>query len=408
MLTQMLTLATIPPLKLSHEMPNGHGKGLNGLFFRNEPMTDGVLHTDALFMLIFWFSMFFFFILMGLMVYWCFFKYRRRPGVPIMRSPSHNGPLELFWTIVPSSGLLVIFFLGLWTYTSRQIASGDAITLNLTAWKWGWGIDYPNGAQSQWQIELEPGAIQKAPIFVVPAGASIEMRMKSNDVIHSFWIPDFRIKMDVFPNRYTGYTFDAPTLKAGEAYRDHWIFCAEYCGDFHSEMAAILRVVPFADYKKITEETWSTGDLSPVQLGKLVHDKQCIICHTVDGSANTGPSWKNVFGYEIPLQDGTTVMGDENYIRESVMVPQAKIHKGFPPSMPPFETLSEREISGVIAYIESLSDRGRTAEQIDGDNGDDEGAAIEGEVAPEPTPEEPTSDQSGNAEHPSGEPESDT
>lgn len=407
MLNMIPTLSTIPPLKLSHETPYAKGEGLSGLFFRNAPITEGVVKTDALFMLIFWFSMFFFFLLMGLMVYWCFFKYRRRPGVPIPRSPSHNGPLELFWTIVPSSALLVIFFLGLWTYTDRQIAKAGSIRLDLTAWKWGWGINYPNGAQSQWLIELDPGTTQKVPIFVVPESENIEMRMMSNDVIHSFWIPDFRVKMDVFPNRYTGYTFDTPTLAEGEDYRDHWIFCAEYCGDYHSEMAGVLRVVPWGDYQQwLTEQ--NTGDMSPIDLGKLVHTKQCAICHTVDGSANTGPTWQNVFGYDVPLADGSTVLGDANYIRESILAPQAKIHQGYPPSMPPFETLSEREILGVIAYIESLSDRGRPVEEIEGaTDGEGSGGDETGEGGESAPAEEDTGATDG-AQAPEGDADSET
>ncbi|MBZ0172245.1 MAG: hypothetical protein K8E66_07695, partial [Phycisphaerales bacterium] len=139
------TLATVPPLRLAHESVAGMGDGLDGLIFRGRAMGGAAADTDALFMLIFWFSTFFFVVLMFLMVYWGFFKYRRRPGVPAPRSPRHHGPLEIFWTVVPSSALLVIFLLGLWAYTDRQVAYSDAINLNVKAWKWGWGVTYPNG-----------------------------------------------------------------------------------------------------------------------------------------------------------------------------------------------------------------------------------------------------------------------
>ncbi len=150
------TLASVPPLRLAHEFEATDGQGLSGFFFRSAGMNSAAIETDGLFMLIFWFSVFFFVLLMALMIYWCFFKYRRHPGVPIERSPSHNGPLEIFWTVVPSSALLVIFFLGLWTYTTRQVGSGDAIQLNLKGWKWGWAVTYPNGAESQWTMTLKP------------------------------------------------------------------------------------------------------------------------------------------------------------------------------------------------------------------------------------------------------------
>jgi heme/copper-type cytochrome/quinol oxidase subunit 2 len=267
------TLATVPPLRLAHEHDATAAK-VSGLFFRSAGMNDAAIETDGLFMLIFWFSVFFFVLLMGLMVYWGFFKYRRRPGVPIERSPSHNGPLEIFWTVVPSSALLVIFFLGLWTYTTRQIGSGDALELNLKGWKWGWAITYPNGAESQWALTLDPGGTQSAPVFIVPEDTDISLVMSSQDVIHSFWIPDYRVKMDVFPNRYTGYSFRTATLPADAQedpdygrYQDHWIFCAEYCGDYHSEMAAVLRVMTPAGYAKAMDE-FDIGNKSPIEIGR--------------------------------------------------------------------------------------------------------------------------------------------
>jgi cytochrome c oxidase subunit 2 len=357
------TLASVPPLNLSHLSAGGEMGGLEGLIFRGRPMDDTAVETDALFMLILWFSVFFFVLLMALMIYWGFFKYRRRPGVPAPRSPSHNGPLEVFWTVVPSSALLVIFLLGLWTYTDRQIASANAIPLSVKAWKWGWGVTYPNGAESQWTLRLDPGATQQTPVFVVPEDTNIALTMISQDVIHSFWIPDFRVKMDVFPNRYTGYTFRTPKLPAGVGYEDHWIFCAEYCGDLHADMAAILRVVPHAEYVDITENKWATGDLTPIEIGQRVYVRMCATCHSVDGSGNVGPTWKDAFGTDVPLADGRTVPYDENYIRESILEPGAKLHAGYANQMPSFQGLvSEAQIDALIAYIKSLSAAGQAGE----------------------------------------------
>jgi cytochrome c oxidase subunit 2 len=378
-----LTLATVPPLNLSHESAGGAIDGLEGLIFRGRPMGAAAAETDSLFMLILWFSTFFFVLLMGLMIYWGFFKYRRRPGVPAPRSVSHNGPLEIFWTVVPSSALLVIFLFGLWTYTDRQIASGNAINLTVKAWKWGWGVTYPNGAESQWALRLDPGGTQQVPVFVVPQDTDIAFTMISQDVIHSFWIPDFRVKMDVFPNRYTGYTFRTPTLPADVDYEDHWIFCAEYCGDLHSDMAAVLRVVRHGDYVDITENKWATGDLTPVEIGQRVYVSKCATCHSVDGSGNVGPTWKGLYGADVPLADGRTVKGDENYIRESILEPGAKLHAGYANQMPSFQgLLNDAQLEGLIAYIRSLGD---------GAGGGETPPAEGGEAAPGDAPADQTS-----------------
>jgi cytochrome c oxidase subunit 2 len=389
----LLTLATVPPLKLAHEHPAMDGEGLAGYFFRSAGVNDVAIETDGLFMLIFWFSVFFFVLLMGLAFYWSFFKYRRRPGVPIQRSPAHNGPLEIFWTVVPASGMLVIFFLGLWTYTSRQLVAGDSLQIDVKAMKWDWALTYPNGAESQWMILLDPGGTKSAPVFIVPEDTNIALTMSSQDVIHSFWIPDYRVKMDVFPNRYTGFAFrtavlpeDAESDPEYGQYQDHWIFCAEYCGDFHSEMAGVLRVMTHAGYAKALDN-FDIGNKSPIEIGKAVYASKCATCHTTDGGANTGPTWQNLFGYERPMSDGTTVMGDENYIRESILVPGAKIHAGFANAMPAFQgLLNDAQLDGVIAYMKSLSDRGPAPAAT---GGADEEAGEEGGAAGEQTDDTP-------------------
>lgn len=364
----LLTLATVPPLKLAYEHPANAGEGLSGFFFRSAGMNDAAIETDGLFMLIFWFSVFFFVLLMGLMTYWCFFKYRRKPGVPIERSPAHNGVLEVIWTVVPSSALLVIFFLGLWTYTTRQIGTSDALELNVKGWKWGWGVTYPNGAESQWNLTLDPGGTRSAPVFIVPEDTVVSLTMTSQDVIHSFWIPDYRVKMDLFPNRYTGYSFRTQTLPADAeihpdygAYQDHWIFCAEYCGNYHSEMAGVLRVMTPAGYAKAMDE-FDIGNKSPVEIGNGVWQNKCATCHSVDGSANTGPTWLNLYGNEQPIADGTKVIADENYIRESILYPGRKLHAGYANVMPQFQgLLSDVQLDGLIAYMKTISDKGGPA-----------------------------------------------
>ncbi|KAA0213954.1 MAG: hypothetical protein DYG94_03240 [Leptolyngbya sp. PLA3] len=331
----------------------GKGGALEQLLFRSSGQNAQAVMTDGLFLLIFWFSVFFFVLLMGLMVYWVF-KYRRRTGVPAPASTAHNGPLEIFWTVVPSSALLVIFIAGFRGYMAKVVAPTDAIQLNVSGMKWDWNITYPNGEKSAYSLPM--GTKKAVKIFVLPEDTSIQLLMQSSDVIHSFWVPDYRTKMDLYPNQYTTYTFHTEKLNDEETYRDHWIFCAEYCGDQHSEMYGIFRVVRADDYQKILTD-WSAGALSCEDLGQLVYRNNCISCHTVDGNPGIGPTWLGSFGATRALEGGGQVVVDENYIRESILYPQAKRADGFQGQvMTPFlGLLSDEEIAGVICYFKSLS-----------------------------------------------------
>lgn len=342
---------------------------LSKLIFRAAPASDSAAWSDGLFMMIFWFSTFFFVLLMVLMVYWTV-KYRRRPGVPAPVSPHHNTPLEIIWTVVPSSALLVIFLLGFQGYLSKTVAPTGALELRVSAWKWGWAVTYPNGAQSPETKFLEESADgtvvgNKYPIFYVPENTAVNLRMSSQDVIHAFWIPDFRTKMDVYPNRFTGYVFHTPTLGLEEEVfdesvgqnipgRDMWVFCAEYCGDEHSRMAATIRVVPQFIYEQKLAEWNAPKD--PVELGKQIHEGRCAICHSVNGTPGTGPTWKDLYGSQGLMADGSTVLKDDNYIRESIYIPAAKIVAGYAGNMPSFQgQLDEVQLNGLIAYMKKLS-----------------------------------------------------
>ncbi len=350
----LTTLANaVPPVRV---LPN-NADGFQEIFFRTNGQTDSAVWTDGLFMLTFWFSTFFFVLLMGLLVYWCII-YRRRPGVPQKISPSHNTPLEILWTVVPSSGMLVIFFLGFQGYMDKLVPASGALQLEVTGFKWDWKVSYPDGTQTGQTVTL--GGRNDIKVHALPEDTEVSLRLLSNDVIHAFWIPDFRMKMDVFPNRYTGYGFRTPVLGPEDdhpegRYRDHWVFCAEYCGDLHSEMAAVLRVMPRADYEQWLKDQGSSGD--PVIDGKRVYSSMCATCHTVNGAKNIGPSWMNLYGSTREFEDGTSQIADDNYIRESILNPNAKIVKGFQPQMTSYQgVINDTDIANVIAYMKSISE----------------------------------------------------
>jgi len=346
---------------------------VNRLFFIPKGSALHAPESDALFMGIFWLSVVCFVVLMFLMVYWAI-KYRRRPGKISQPSASHNTPLEIAWTVLPLGIMAIMFFKGFHGYMAHTVVPAGALELDLTAQKWDWTVTYPGGENSPEKIQVGDKMV---PVFVVPANTPVRFRMKSIDVIHSFWIPDFRGKFDVMPNRYTVYWFHADDPKAGQVlppgspaagapYEDHWIFCAEYCGDSHSEMTGMLRVVPQAAYDKIIG-TWGTAGMTPVQLGKRTWTVKCSSCHTIDGKQGTGPTWLNLYGREEAYTDGTKYtaeqMGDSvffsNYVRESILEPSKKIVAGFGNQMVSFQgQIKEEEIDGIIAFIKSISEKG--------------------------------------------------
>ncbi|MCW5765874.1 MAG: c-type cytochrome [Phycisphaeraceae bacterium] len=340
--------------------------------------------VDWVFMFILWVSIISFIIIVVPMCWWAW-KYRRRPGFAAQRTPNHNTLLEVTWVVVPLVVLVFIFFWGFHGYMAAQVARGDALTILITGQKWNWAATYPNGATSGETKFLDdmtmPAAKQGGqrgnqgvPVLIVPEGVPVRFRMTSTDVIHSFFIPDMRVKMDVFPNRYTSYTFTpirATAKTASGQYQDHVIYCAEYCGTNHSEMAALLRVLPVSEYNQVVEE-WGNvmgkmhEEKKPMwELGKWVYESQgCRQCHSIDGSKNTGPSWKGFYGKDVPLsREGgekfslTTEDGWANYIRESIIYPQRKIHAGYEAgNMNSYAgQLTEFQISGVIEYFKHLN-----------------------------------------------------
>lgn len=332
-------------------------------------------YSDWVYMVIFWMSTVAFVLLMAMMVYFAF-KYRRKPGVAPQRSASHNTPLELFWTIGPLITLVWMFFYGFWGYAEAVVSPSAGVELLLQGQQWQWIVTYPNGAttgilQSKhpespgfagYEQTRRPDADAKRlgkddrPVIVVPAGVPVKFRMISLDVIHAFWAPDFRGKLDVIPNRYTNYWFQADESQIG----DHWVFCAEYCGQDHSEMLAVLRVLPVDQYEAVIAKWGQPED--PVKWGELLWTNRCRTCHTIDGKPNTGPTWHKLWGKTETFTDGSTAVVDENYVRTSILYPGNKIVAGFKNQMQSFRgQLSEEQINAIILFMKSPAVSGQAA-----------------------------------------------
>jgi cytochrome c oxidase subunit 2 len=293
--------------------------------------------VDGLFMFIIYLTIFFFFF-NGALALYAARRWRRRAGDGATPHTTHNTRLELLWSIVPLLVVMMIFFWGFKGYIKAAVAPNDAIEIVVTAKKWVWQFEYPDGTRTLNDLH-------------VPLNKPVKLVMHSEDVIHSFYVPTFRLKRDVIPGRYTELWFTA--TEPGEQH----VFCAEYCGKGHSDMGATIHVDTDEQYETFLREGDEQVRQMPLQeLGRLVYEnKGCATCHSLDGTRGQGPSWKGIYGQEHRFTDGKSALVDENYIRESILYPQAKIVQGYQPIMPTFQgLLREREIAGVIEYIKSL------------------------------------------------------
>ena len=277
-------------------------------------------------------------ILIGGMIYFAL-KYKRKSANDKTAYITHDTRLEVLWSVIPLIIFIFVFGWGWFIYHDMRTMPKDALEVNVTGKQWAWTVEYKNGVKS---TEL-----------VVPVNKDVKLILSSEDVIHSFFIPSFRIKQDAVPGRYTTLWFRAEKL--GEFH----VFCAEFCGTSHSGMITRLKVVSQEDFDK-----WLTGEseiglLPMAQRGaKIFQTRACASCHNVDNPAvKIGPSLFKKWGAEEEMDDGKKVVFDENYVRESILESQAKIVKGFPkPSpMPAFQgQLSESELAALIEYIKGL------------------------------------------------------
>jgi cytochrome c oxidase subunit II len=263
-------------------------------------------------------------------------RYRNRKGVPAEQIEGST-PLELTWSIIPLGVFMVIFVWGAVVYFRSRTPPRDSTEVYVVAKQWMWKLEHAEGQREINELH-------------VPVGRDVKLIMTSQDVIHSFFVPAFRMKQDVLPGRYTVAWFHA--TKPGT----YHLFCAEYCGTQHSGMIGSIVVMEPAQF-----EAWmgggSTGPLSATG-EKIFAELGCVTCHRTD-TQGRGPNLQGVFGKPVMLEDGRTVTVDENYVRESILDPGAKVVNGFKPVMPTFQGLvSEEQLNALVAYVKSLSQPG--------------------------------------------------
>src|SRR5438105_3341227 len=261
-------------------------------------------------------------------------KYRRRKGVEAEQIEGSTA-LELTWSGVPLLIFMGIFAWGAIIYFQERTPPQDSAEIYTVAKQWMWKFQHMEGQREINELH-------------VPVGRDVKMIMTSQDVIHSFYVPAFRIKQDVLPGRYTTAWFRA--TKAGT----YHLFCAEYCGTQHSGMIGQVVVMEPAEYQAWLSGGGSTQSLA--QTGETMFQQLgCSTCHRTD-TQGRGPNLTGLYGKKVMLADGRTVVADENYIRESILVPGAKVVSGFQPVMPVFQGLvTEEQLNSLIAYVKSLN-----------------------------------------------------
>ena len=316
--------------------------------------------VDRVFYVIFWVSAVFFLIIVAAMVYLCI-KYRRRPGVAPEPSPSHNTPLELFWSIIPSILLVWFFYEGAIGYFDMRIPPNDAEEIHVVAKKWNWLFIYPNGDTSG-ELHL----VIDRPVKLI---------MESEDILHSLFVSAFRQKMDVVPGRYT-YLYLQPTKRG--VFR---LSCTEYCGDNHSEMVTWVHV-HISEEERREQTKWDPLAKKPWETGERLYNIHCSGCHNIDGRRNVGPPLNDIWGKEETVFNAagqrTTIVVDENYVRESIYDPDVWIVEGFesPSKMQSFRgRLSDEDIRYLIAFLKYMKDPGKYDIGHESSDGADAGGA---------------------------------
>jgi cytochrome c oxidase subunit 2 len=294
--------------------------------------------VDANFLFIFLVVLFFFVITQGALL-WFAVRYRRRRGEKEPETPHITGNrlLETAWVVIPSLLILAIFIFGYRVFRDIRTPPPGAAEVNVTASQFLYTFTYPNGRTAINEVR-------------VPVGAPVKFLMTSRDVIHGFYLPEFRVKQDILPGRYTDLWLEPD--RPGR----YDIFCTQYCGTGHSTMRAVMVVMEKEAYREWAAGKEEEEGVPLAQRGKeLVAKSGCTPCHSLDGTTKIGPTFKGLYGRTTLLTDGTSVVADENYLRESILEPNAKVVKGFKPIMPTFKgILKDDDIAAIIVYLKSL------------------------------------------------------
>ena len=269
--------------------------------------------------------------------------FRRRKGdTTDAEHMEGNTRLEIAWTIVPLFIVMAYAYLGAVNLAETRRVDPEAMVVKVTGLQWSWTFEYPavNGL-----------AVVSDELHLL-VGKQVLLRMTSNDVIHSFWVPEFRVKQDLVPGRITELRI-TPTLEG-----DYVVRCAELCGTSHAYMekpVVVSSQEKFDAWMAVELEKAKVASQTPEGRGQaLVAANGCAACHSINGAAGIGPTWFNLFEHEVELTTGSVVIADEAYITESIKTPQEKIVKGFENQLMPTYGFTDEQIADIVAYLKTL------------------------------------------------------
>ncbi|MEP7134083.1 MAG: cytochrome c oxidase subunit II [Chloroflexota bacterium] len=286
-------------------------------------------------------AMSFLFALITVPMFYSLVVFRRKKGdTTDAEHIEGNTPLEITWTVIPLFVVVIFAYLGAGNLARTIRNVPDAMVVKVVGSQWNWKFVYPDYGVTSQELYL-------------PKGKAVLLKMESMDVIHSFWVPEFRVKQDLVPGRVTELRI-TPILDGSYKVR-----CAELCGTSHYKMEQPVIVTDNAEFTAwITDQQAKAAALvTPESKGEaLVAGNGCAACHSINGAAGIGPTWFGLGGAQVELEDGTTVTADDAYLIESIKNPKAKIVKGFAPVMPNTyaEILTDEEIANIVAYIKTL------------------------------------------------------
>ena len=278
----------------------------------------------------------FFSVLIGVSIFYLSFRYRRREGNQVGQLVEGSKALEIIWMVIPFLIAMFLFGWGAKLYVTMRRSPSDSLEIYVVGKQWMWKIQHSDGRREFNELH-------------VPVNRDVELTMISEDVIHDFFVPAFRVKMDVLPGRYTTLWFRA--TKTGT----YHLFCSQYCGTNHSFMGGWVVVMEPSEY-----QAWLSGGSnmeSPEQAGqRLFTTLACVSCHGEGpGPGPRAPTLHGVYGSTVKLSDGSTVIADDAYVRESILDPGAKIVSGYENIMPTFQgVVTEDQLLQLIAYVKSL------------------------------------------------------
>ncbi|MEX1071009.1 MAG: cytochrome c oxidase subunit II [Anaerolineales bacterium] len=327
---------------------------LLGLFLVNAPFlpvqaSQQAVTIDSLFQIHWWLIAFFVSLITIFVVYSVLVFHRRKGERGDGVYMEGNQRLEIIWTIIPIAIVLWLAVIGADSLSQVERRDPEAITVDVFAAQWSWRFQYT--------VETEDGTLVAvaSDTLVLPNNQQILLRLHSQDVIHSFFVPEFRVKQDVLPGgeQFVRELRITPTLEGTYKVR-----CAEVCGRLHYDMQAEISVISGSEFRAWLIEQSADCNLSDAECGqRWAETFGCFACHSIDGSELVGPTWQGLFGSQVPLADGNTVTADGVYLHTAIADPNAQIVQGFVPGVMPQnfgEIMTEEQINQIIAFIMTL------------------------------------------------------